>query len=200
MHTLFQWQTWAGAVAGVLLGAAILSLTGAGPKRAVPSGPILSECDGHFRDLVIQYEPASKGIVAAVYHDFLGALEENVNVHVVCPNQTAFTDLVATIGPVKCHLLPIVVGHPMTTWSRDRWVALTPASVYQPITLWTPQGEAGSEMWPQRAGDERMGSDIAAALAPTVFSRRSRFYFDGGDFLTDAENVFVMPRVLQRNI
>jgi hypothetical protein len=45
-----------------------------------------------------------------------------------------------------------------------------------------------------------VGRDIAAVLGPAVRARRSGLYFDGGDFLADAENVFVVPRVLQRNI
>jgi hypothetical protein len=42
--------------------------------------------------------------------------------------------------------------------------------------------------------------DIATALSPSVSARRSALYFDGGDFLTDTENVFAIPRVLQRNL
>ena len=51
-----------------------------------------------------------------------------------------------------------------------------------------------------RAGDERVGRDIAAALAPAVLARRSSLYYDGGDFLADSDTFFVMPRILQRNI
>jgi hypothetical protein len=67
-------------------------------------------------------------------------------------------------------------------------------------TLWSPRGEAGNEIWPARAGDERVGRDIAAALAPSVLARRSGLYFDGGDFLADSDTVFLMPRLLQRNL
>jgi hypothetical protein len=45
-----------------------------------------------------------------------------------------------------------------------------------------------------------VGYDIAAALGSSVLAQRSGLYFDGGDFLADSENVFVVPRVLQRNI
>lgn len=93
-----------------------------------------------------------------------------------------------------------MVGHPMTTWSRDRWAALAPASKDGPTTIWSPRGEAAEDIWPARAGDERVGQDLAAALAPSVRARRSSLYFDGGDFLADSENVFVVPRVLARNI
>ncbi len=95
---------------------------------------------------------------------------------------------------------PIVTHHPITTWSRDRWVVLTPASAAGAVTIWSPRGETAGEIWPARAGDERVAQDIATALGPPVRAVRSGLYFDGGDFLSDNDNVFVAPRVLQRNL
>jgi hypothetical protein len=197
---MLRWQTIVGVLIGLISGFTILALTANPQIRPAPSGPILSECDGHLRELVIQYEPSARTIVAAAYHDFLDALESDVTVHVVCSNRAAFDDFATIVDHPRCKLLPLFVNHPMTTWSRDRWVALAPASPGGPTTLWSPRGEAGEEIWPARAGDERIGKDIGAALAPRVRARRSELYFDGGDFLTDSENVFVVPRVLQRNI
>ena len=197
---MLRWQTSVGIFLGLLIGAAILALTGS-PGRSLPSsGPILSECDGHLRELVLHYEPAAKAIVSPIYRDFLRALDHEVTVHLVCPDRAAFDDFTATMDQAPCRILPILAGHPITAWSRDRWVALTPAAPGSPTTLWSPRGEAGNEVWPARAGDERVGRDIAAALAPSVRARRSNLYFDGGDFLADGETVFVVPRVLQRNI
>jgi len=197
---MLRWQTMIGVIIGLVAGGAILALTGSPERRPMPCGPILSECDGHLRELVLHYEPSAKEIVAPVYRDFVSALNSDVGVHIVCPNRSAFDDFVATVGPVKCRVAPILVGHPITTWSRDRWVALTPAATGRATTLWSPRGEAGEEIWPARAGDERVGRDIAAALAPLVVARRSGLYFDGGDFLADSEAVFVVPRILQHNI
>ncbi len=198
---MFRWQTCVGVAIGLVTGAVILILTGGGERRTSPlSGPILSECDGHLRELVIHYEPSAKEIVTPVYRDFLGALQPDVTVHVICPNRVAFDDLATTIGDAKCRLNPVIVGHPMTTWSRDRWVALTPAAHNRATTLWSPRSEAAEEIWPARAGDERVGQDIARALTPSVRARRSSLYFDGGDFLADGENVFVVPRLLPRNL
>ena len=197
---MFRWQTIVGVIIGLVAGGGILALTGGPGRGALPSGPILSECDGHLRDLVLHYEPSAKGITVPVYREFLGALENDVGVHIVCPNRAAFDDFLATVGPVRCRMSPILVGHPITTWSRDRWVAFMPAPAGGATTLWSPRGEAADEIWPARAGDERVGRDIATALAPSVLARRSGLYFDGGDFLADGDTVFVVPRVLQRNI
>lgn len=197
---MFRWQTIVGVIIGLVAGGGILALTGGPGRGPLPSGPILSECDGHLCELVLHYEPSAKAIVVPVYRDFLGALGSDVQVHIVCPNRAAFEDFVATVGPVGCRVSPILAGHPITTWSRDRWVALAPAAVGGATTLWSPRGEAGDEIWPARAGDERVGQDIAVALAPAILARRSGLFFDGGDFLADGDTVFVVPRVLQRNI
>ncbi|MGD1083765.1 MAG: hypothetical protein ABSA47_03330 [Verrucomicrobiota bacterium] len=197
---MLRWQTRLGAVIGVVVGFAVLALTRGGSNKMTASGPILSECDGRMRELVVQYEPSAKEVVAAVYRDFLGALEPDVTVHVVCPDRPAFEDFVSLAGVVRCRLDPILTHHPITTWSRDRWVALTPASPAGATTLWIPRGENAGEVWPARAGDEQVGQDIAAALGAPARAVRSGLYFDGGDFLSDSDNVFVAPRVLQRNL
>jgi hypothetical protein len=197
---MLRWQNVLGAALGLLAGFTFMAMVGEGERKRPPSGPILSECDGHFRELVIQYEPGSKEVVASPYREFLGALEADVTVHVVCPSRAAFDDLRATVGPVRCSLEPVFVNHAMTTWSRDRWVAMAPATNGGQTTIWSPREEAAEEIWPARAGDERMGDDIAAVLSSSVRARRSSLYFDGGDFLADSQNVFVVPRLLQRNI
>jgi hypothetical protein len=197
---MLRWQNVLGAALGLVAGFTFMAMVGEGERKRPPSGPILSECDGHFRELVIQYEPGSKEVVASPYREFLGALEADVTVDVVCPSRAAFDDLRATVGSVRCSLEPVFVNHAMTTWSRDRWVAMAPATSGGLTTIWSPRGEAAEEIWPARAGDERLGSDIAAVLHTSVRARRSSLYFDGGDLLADSQNVFVVPRVLQRNI
>ncbi len=197
---MLRWQTLTGIALGLVGGLLFLRLAEVGRRALPPSGAILSESDGHLRDLVIHYEPSARGTVATPYRDFLGALEADVTVYVVCPSRDAFKELRALAGDVACRLRPIAVNHPMTTWARDRWVALLPGNASGPTTLLSPRGEASDELWPARAGDERTGADIARALGPAVFARRSPLYFDGGDFLVDSETVFVAPRVLQRNI
>jgi hypothetical protein len=196
---MFRWQTGLGAVIGVGVGFVVLALSGVGGKRAA-SGPVLSECDGRMREVVVQYEPSSREVVAAAYRDFLGALDADVTVRVVCPDRPAFDDFLSLAGRVRCRLEPILTHHPITTWSRDRWVALTPASPGGATTIWSPRGETADDIWPARAGDERVGEDIAAAPGASARAVRSSLYFDGGDFLSDSDNVFVAPRVLQRNL
>ena len=199
---MMRWQTGIGVVLGLLAGAAILSISGGGGGTTPPpaTGPIVSECDGRLDELVIHYEPSARDHVIPVYRDFLSALASDVSVQVVCPGVAAFNELSTALGDVRCRLTPVVVDHPITTWSRDRWVALAPTASNRHTTLLSPRGEAAEEIWAARAGDERVGNDLAAAMESSVRARRSQLYFDGGDYLADSEHVFVVARVLPRNV
>jgi len=195
------WQRNLGVVIGLIAAGAILSLTGNVRDPAASSGPILSECDGHMRELVLHYEPSSREVVSTVYRDFLRVLQADVIVNILCPDSPAFEEFTNSVGRVECRLNPVIVDHPITTWSRDRWVALGPTTADSNVTtLLAPRSESASELWPARAGDERVAHDLAAALPYTARARRSRLSFDGGDFLADSRSVFVVPRVLHRNL
>jgi len=190
-----------GVVLGLAAAAVVLPMfDGRGAPQGSRAGPVLSDCDGPLRELVIHYVPASANITAEVYRDLLRHLPDGVTVHAVCPDAAAFDDLRARAGAVRCTLRPVVVGHPITTWSRDRWLALEPAGPGEPVVLLAPRGEDGADAWPERRGDERVADDLAADLGTGVTATRSELYFDGGDFVADTETVFVTPAVLRRNL
>jgi hypothetical protein len=190
-------------VLGVALGlagsAGVLSLYDGGPPQAAPAGPLLSECDGTLREVVMHYTEDSAAVVAPTYQTFLRQLPREVAVHVVCPSRQAFDDLVARVGTVECGLSPVVVGHPITAWSRDRWLALgSPGE--RNVSLLRPRAEDGAEIWSAREGDERVADQLTAALPPGVCARQSGLYFDGGDFSADSQTAFIRPAVLLRNL
>jgi hypothetical protein len=148
---------------------------------------------------VIHYAGADDDdVVLPTYRTFLRQLPAGVDVSVVCPGEAAFADLVRQVGPTACRLSPVVVSHPITSWSRDRWLALGGTRNHT-TTLLCPRGEDGAEVWPARKGDERVADDLAAKL-PGVRTRHSDLYFDGGDFAADGETAFVRPAVLLRNL
>jgi len=197
-----RWRIGLGVVIGLACAAIVLVVVGNRQVQApvqTNRGPVLSDCDGTIRDLVIHYVPDAERIVVPTYRDFLRQLPADVTVHVVCPQRGDFDALAAALGSVPCSLRPVIVSHPMTFWSRDRWLALGP-SAGGPVTLWCPRGEEGAEIWPAREGDQRIGGDIAGALGPQVASIRSPLYFDGGDFVVDLRTAFVSPAVLRRNL
>jgi len=191
-----------GVAIGLIAAAAVLSFfdgTGGAMPGSDRSGELLSDCDGTIRELAIQYTVEAAPIVATVYADFLGQLPADVTVHVICPGRADFDDLTARLGPTACKLSPVIVDHPITCWSRDRWLALRPVDNTERTVLLHPRAEMAAEIWPQRQGDQRVAINLAAALGTDVGSRRSELYFDGGDFVADDQTVFVTPAVLLRN-
>jgi hypothetical protein len=199
---MIDWRRIVGGCIGLCVAVAVLALGGR-PRAAPPpleAGPLLSDCDGALRELVIQYVPAAGPSVEGTHRSFLSQLPTDVKVHVVCPGRAAFDDLRRRVGAVACELRPVVTGHEMTAWARDRWLALGPQRPGRAVTLLSPRDEAAAELWPQRAGDARIADDLARALGRRVASARSRVYFDGGDFAADDRRVFVTPAVLRRNL
>jgi hypothetical protein len=192
------------ALTGVALGLILYALLAASgwlsspaPPPAAPSARIVSECDGAIDALVIQYVRGAD-FALATYKSFLPQLPRAVTVYAACPDASAFEALRAAVGPTACDLRPLLTGHPITAWSRDRWAALTGSGR---TFLLCPREEAAAAQWPARAGDQQIAFTLARLLpaSPTLTPLRSDLAFDAGDFLADDEAVFVTPAVFQRS-
>jgi hypothetical protein len=190
-----------GVTLGLLASAAVLALIPGGGSLGSPERrALLSDCDGAIREIVIHYVRDAAEIVGPTYRDFLRQLPADVTVRVVCRTRDDFDDLMSRTAPTKCVLSPVIVDHPITSWSRDRWLALGPAVGRGRNVLLCPRGENGADIWPDRAGDRQIAADLAVALRPNVAVLPSELYFDGGDFAADNETAFVTPAVLLRNV
>jgi hypothetical protein len=196
---IFHRPSFVGAAVGTIAAMLVIG-SGAPFRRSTPmTGAMLAEHGGAIRRLVMQYTAGST-FVWPTYHQFLQYQAAGVTVYMVCPGPRDFSEIHQQLGDLKCSIVPVFTGHAMTTWARDRWVALQPAMVGGPITLLAPAGELQEEIWPARAGDSHVAEDLAKALAPSVRATRSRFYFDGGDFLADGKFVFATAAILRRNL
>ena len=191
-----QWPKILGLVLGLLVAALVVDRAGR-HRLAInpPSGEAVGDIGGALRRLAIQFVHGADFAIP-VYRDFLPALSDEVVVYVLCPDQASYDELLGQLPTLRCRLVPVLTGHAMTTWSRDRWVALQG----QPITLVCPRREAGADAWPERAGDELVAFDLKNAMGMAGRAQRSELYFDGGDFLVDERCVFVTPAVLRRNL
>ncbi|MGD0462293.1 MAG: hypothetical protein ABSB74_07370 [Tepidisphaeraceae bacterium] len=187
-----------GICVGVAAAVAVISLNGGRVATIQAHGPMISECDGRIRSIVIQYVRGAD-FATPIYRQLLLALPADVHVYAVCPDQNSFNELRGAVGISAGRLEPILTGHPMTAWSRDRWIALSPARFQAPVTLLAPSAENGAEIWEQRQGDERIADDLSHAL-PALRADRSGLFFDGGDLLADSQSVFVSPAAIRRNI
>ena len=185
-----------GICVGLLAAMVVLAMTGRAEK-SIGYGPMLSECDGRIRSVAIQYVRGSTFAVP-VYRQFLGVLPRDVKVYAICPDQISFDELKSAVGVESGRLTPIVTGHAMTAWARDRWISLAAGRGESAGTLVAAGAENGAEIWPQRKGDQQIAQDLARAIGKQ--SLRSGLYFDGGDLLADSRSVFVAPGAITRNI
>jgi Porphyromonas-type peptidyl-arginine deiminase len=185
-----------GICIGLVAAAVVLSMTGRA-GQSTEYGPMLSECDGRIRSVAIQYVRGS-AFAVPVYRQFLGVLPRDVKVYALCPDQNSVDDLKSAMGVESSRLTPIVTGHAMTSWARDRWISLVAGRGESAGTLVAAGAENGAEIWPQRRGDQRIAQDLARVIGKQ--SLRSGLFFDGGDLLADSHSVFVAPGAITRNI
>ncbi len=196
-----RWQVALGVSLGLAASLVVLSVheRGEGTPAEPATPPLLSECDGALSQLVVHYAADAAEMLIPTYRSFLRQLPENVIVYAICPRKRDFDDLRARVGPTRCTIESVIVDHPVTVWSRDRWLALGAAESPRTVLL-SPRDEDGVVIWPARRGDQRVAWDLAAALGGSVVAQRSDLAFDGGDFAADGETVFVRPRTLLRNL
>ncbi len=195
---LRDWRIGLGIVVGLIAAGGIIAVEGIRSAPVRP-GPVLSDCDGALREIVIQYVPRAAPIVQTTYAQFLRQLPEDVVVHVVCPDIAAFNDLRRRVGDTACQILPVPTGHAMTCWSRDRWLAMQPEK-HRRVVLLAPREEEGEDAWPERKGDRLIAFDLARSLDGDVAAMRSRLAFDGGDFVASARMAVATPSVRERNL
>ena len=172
-------------ILGVFLGLLVGGLLG--PSEARHQGHLNSDCDGALRELVIQYVPEAKGMVTRACRDFLRQLPPGVTVRVVCPKEEHFADFARHIGRVDCRLEPIFVGHPMTCWSRDRWIGVREGDVTR---LLLPSVEYGAGASPRRrapairssrsSSTPKMGRKISAFSGNTSRAKMTKRVMSSG--------------------
>jgi len=194
-----DWRIRVGALLG--LTACALGHLLCGPAGALPPhGPVLSDARGPLQELVIHHLASAGELVETTYRDLLAQLPAEVRVRVVCPSRADFDDLRARLGPLAARLEAVIVSHPITPWSRDRWLAFAPAGPDGPAAILAPVEEQAAAVWPGRFGDQRVIHDLQAADPRGVVALRSALAFDGGDFAADERTAFVTPAVLERNL
>jgi hypothetical protein len=115
------------AALGIVAGVAVAGWLGRfDPPAETPTLRIVPDSGGHLRELILHYAPAGADMVVPTYRDLLAALQPDAVVRVAVERTADFDDLrerLAQAGaPGLERLRPLVVGRPITIWSRDRFV------------------------------------------------------------------------------
>ncbi len=182
-----------GTLAGTLL--SMLVVLGIGLAKPTPSRHRLvpEDASGHLRRIAIHYVPSMDNRVLSVWRELFAKLPTDVEVAVVVDREQdfqRFTTKMQAAG-ISRQFAPAVVGHSITTWSRDRLAALDGDRVLAP-----PRTSVGSG---PRAGDW----DAPFALARDIYDGKpavSEFVFEGGDLAASKSLLFADANLIGRNL
>jgi hypothetical protein len=185
----------AGLLAGIGLAAALGRFDPAPPPptlRAVP------DSGGRLQALLLHWSPDGGELVLPTYRDLLGALPADVELRVAVQHAEHFDDLrrrlAAAGAPGLERLRLLVVGRPITIWSRDRFVTAERGGrtvLVVPAQTFTAA--------PTRANDWVVPWRLAARRWHRAAALAAPFAFDGGDFVVDERRVFATAVLAGRN-
>ena len=189
-------STFARAVTGVLQGvlASIVLVLVLGALRGKPAKPRLvpEDASGALERIAIHYAPAMDGQALPVWRQLFRSLPPAVRVSVAVERPADFERFVGHMqraGVSGERFEQAVVGHAITTWSRDRMAALE-AGVLAPPRVATASGP--------RAGDWEAPFAIAREVYGTE-PHIADLVFEGGDLAASRTHVFADANLLGRN-
>lgn len=175
-------------LAGVLQACAAATLVQAGGvllRADAAPPPLLAEEGGGIRGVVVHAVPDAP-FADTVFRDFFRTLRSDATVWAVCQKPEHAERLARLIGR---DVIPVPVGRPITTWSRDRFAAAADGSIAIPPD-------------PPAANSERSNDRLAPpmlARARGVRLRTAPFAFDGGDFTAADGRLIATSAWAERN-
>jgi hypothetical protein len=178
------------ALSVVALGASLAWSVGPADDSSQLAGArYTSDVDGELQAVLIHHDPRADAIVGPVYSQLLAAFPPEVTVYVATPDPQATLEALGALRPV----VPIRVGGPITTWSRDRY-ALTSLpdggfGIVVPTTPFAPD--------PARANDALVPWAVAHELGLPI--GRAELRFEGGDLIGTSHRLFADANLLARN-
>ena len=188
-----------GVIAGVIASFVLVVVIAAMHHDAAPRPRLVPEdASGKLRRIAIHYVPAMDAHALPVWCAVFRVLPAEVAVAVAVEHAQDFDRFETRVHAAGVDHLerfqPVVVGRPLTTWSRDRMASLDGPSGGG--VLAPPRVETGSG---PRAGDW----DAPFALAREVYHRKPQLaglVFEGGDLAASRHHVFADANLIGRNL
>jgi hypothetical protein len=190
----------AGIVAGLVATAAVVHVTGLARGHGRPHTRLVAEdASAPLRRIAIHYAPSADRVALGVWKQLFAVLPATVEVEVEVTSRSDFDRLIRILRaegtPNLGRMYPVVVGSPITTWSRDRYAALVTDGGDGDI-LAPPRVEAP---FIARAGDARSPNAISQALYHRP-PRVANIVFEGGDLAATPQLVFADVNLAARNL
>ncbi len=187
-----------GIAAGLVVSAIVVALGGLmrGPRH--PHTRLVAEDpSAPLSRIAIHYAPAADAVALEIYRQLFAVLPASVDVYVEVSRSEDFArfqrELAGTPHPDRFHA--VVVGKPITTWSRDRYASLVDDTGHGTI-LAPPRIEAA---FASRAGDAESPFAVSRALYHAQ-PRTANIVFEGGDLAATPHWVFADVNLAARNL
>jgi hypothetical protein len=173
---------------GIAVSIALVHHHHAASAKLVPE-----DASGALSRIAIHYAPNADRVALGVWKQLFAVLPASVDVQVEVAQQDDFDRLIRELAgtPNLARMHPVIVGTPITTWSRDRYAALDNETILAP-----PRVEAA---YADRAGD----ANSAAAISHALYHREPNvagFAFEGGDLAATPHFVFADANLAARNL
>lgn len=189
-----------GIAAGLVASALIVAVGGLARGNVRPATRLVAEdASAPLRRIAIHYAPGNDRVALPVWRDLFSTLPPSIAVDVEVSEAADFERLLERLRsahtPNLGRLHMVVVGAPITTWSRDRYAALVDdegrGSILAPPRVETP--------FQKRAGD----ASSPAAISRAVYDREpaiANIAFEGGDLAATPRWVFADANLAGRNV
>ena len=187
----------AGVVAGLLVSALVVRIAACFHHHHPHTRLVAEDASAALKQVAIHYAPSADRVAMPVWKQLFAVLPANIEVDVEVAQRRDFDRLIANLGstPNLDRLHPVVVGAPITTWSRDRYASLVDDRGGGEI-LAPPRTEAP---FVARAGDARSPD----AISHELYHRDARIadiVFEGGDLAATPDYVFADVNLAARNL
>ena len=170
------------ALAAAAVHAVVLALRGDGRE---PPAALLDEREGRIAAVEVHFAPSAE-FVSRTYVEFFQQLPADVKVYVAVEKIEHFDMFSKLTGRAAT---PVVMGRPITTWARDRFITGAGGAIIVP-----PETHSAG---PERSNDRLVPYEVAKALGVAI--RVAPFRFDGGDFTRAYGKIFCSSAWAARN-
>ena len=189
-----------GIAAGLVVSFVVLALVDAVRGTSHTHAKLVAEdASAPLSRIAIHYAPSSDRVAMGVWKQLFAVLPARVDVDVEVAQARDFDRLLRALRadgtPHLERFHPVVVGVPITTWSRDRYAAVVDdagnGSILAPPRIETP--------FVGRAGDASSPSAISRALYHRE-PRTADIVFEGGDLAATPRFMFADVNLQARNV
>jgi len=167
-------------------------------------GALLAEEEGPLVEVLLHYVPKAEPVLWEPYRDFLGTLDPSTRLVAVVPDEPqvkqrlqAFLARIDGTEWLWKRTRVVVVPGPISPWSKDRALVMSPPAGESTSLLLVPEPPA--LRWTERRNDWRTVQLVATALPHRYQVHRLDLDFDAGDYAVTRRGLIVDVNLVEKN-